>query len=452
MTMTHAPAAPNVTTNESAFDALWHAIETRAATFGVIGLGYVGLPLSTAFAQAGFPVIGFDVARRTVDTLNAGASHISDVPSATIAGLVEAGRFSATTDMARLAEADIISICVPTPLSKTRDPDISYVAAATDQVAKYLRRGQLVILESTTYPGTTREIILPRLEATGLKAGHDFFLAFSPERIDPGNPRYGITNTPKVVGGLERESTELATMFYAAAIEQVIPVSTPEAAEMVKLHENTFRAVNIALANETALMCDKLGIDVWEVIEGAASKPFGFMPFYPGPGIGGHCIPLDPHYLSWKMKTLNYKARFIELASEINASMPQHVVDKVAAGLNEFEKSVKGSNILVVGVAYKPDIGDVRESPALDIIALLQAAGANVSYHDPHVASIRLPHGRLESQLLTDTLVAEADCVVMVTNHAIIDNESIAVKARMMIDTRNAVPRHPWAQSREPSI
>jgi UDP-N-acetyl-D-glucosamine dehydrogenase len=421
----------------SVYSRLHEAIRTRTATFGVIGLGYVGLPLGTAFANVGFNVIGFDVNAHTVDRLNTGSSHIADVPTATIRELIEVERFAATTDMNRLAEADVISICVPTPLSKTRDPDISFVAAATEQLAHTLRRGQVIILESTTYPGTTREVILPQLEATGLKAGEDFFLAFSPERIDPGNPRYGITNTPKVVGGLESQSTELATLFYQQAIETVIPVSSPESAEMVKLHENTFRAVNIALANETALMCDKLGLDVWEVIEGAASKPFGFMPFYPGPGIGGHCIPLDPHYLSWKMKTLNYRARFIELASEINSGMPHHVVSKVAFGLNEFERSVKGSNILVVGVAYKPDIDDVRESPALDVIALLQEAGANVTFHDPHVASIRLPEGTLESQPLSESGVSNADCVVIVTHHTAVDTNLIERSARLIVDSRN---------------
>jgi UDP-N-acetyl-D-glucosamine dehydrogenase len=416
-------------------------IETRTATFGVIGLGYVGLPLATAFAEVGFPVLGFDVHQPTVDRLNRGESHIKDVPSSTIDELARAERLAATTDMTRLAEADIISICVPTPLSKTRDPDISYVQAATDAVAANLRRGQLIILESTTYPGTTREIILPQLEATGLKAGEDFFLAFSPERIDPGNPTYGITNTPKVVGGLEPVSTDLGTRFYATAIEHVHPVSTPEAAEMVKLHENTFRAVNIALANETALMCDKLGIDVWEVIDAAKTKPFGFMPFYPGPGIGGHCIPLDPHYLSWKMKTLNYKARFIELASEINAAMPEFWVEKVWRELNEQGKSVKGSHILVIGVAYKPDIDDVRESPALDIIALLQQAGANVSYHDPYVPEIRLPAGTMQSDELTPERLSAADCVVIATDHKIVDATYITESADVIIDTRRAVPR-----------
>ncbi|MGB3305725.1 MAG: nucleotide sugar dehydrogenase [Thermomicrobiales bacterium] len=430
-TATTTPASPD-------FARLRDAIRTREATFGVIGLGYVGLPLATSFASVGFPVLGFDLNAATVDTLNAGISHIKDVPTAAIADLVQAERFAATTDMDRLADADIISICVPTPLSKTRDPDMSYVAAATAQIARTLRPGQLIVLESTTFPGTTREVILPQLEATGLWAGEDFFLAFSPERIDPGNPTYGIVNTPKVVGGLDPQSTELACYFYEKAIETVIPVSSPEVAEMVKLHENTFRAVNIALANETALMCDKLGLNVWEVIDAAASKPFGFMPFYPGPGIGGHCIPLDPHYLAWKMKTLNYKARFIELASEINASMPQHVVNKVAAALNEHEKSVKGSNILVIGVAYKPDIDDVRESPALDIIALLQEAGANVSYHDPYVPELRVPAGMLQSQDLTPERLKVADVVVVATNHEAVDRSTIKESARAVVDTRRS--------------
>lgn len=411
-------------------------IATRTATFGVIGLGYVGLPLATAFAEVGFPVLGFDVSHSTVDGLNAGTSHIKDVPADTVSGLVQQERFAATTDMTRLAEADVISICVPTPLSKTRDPEMAYVQAATEAVAAALRPGQLVILESTTYPGTTREVILPQLEATGLVAGEDFFLAFSPERIDPGNPTYGITNTPKVVGGLEPVSTELGTLFYRAAIDHVHPVSTPEAAEMVKLHENTFRAVNIALANETALMCDKLGIDVWEVIDAAKTKPFGFMPFYPGPGIGGHCIPLDPHYLSWKMKTLNYTARFIDLASEINSAMPEFWVDKVWRALNAAGKAVKGSDILVLGVAYKPDIDDTRESPALDIIALLQEAGANVAYHDPYVPQIEVPAGRLHSVALTPERVAAADCVVIATDHSVVDHGQVRDHAHRIVDTR----------------
>ena len=430
---------PRAATAASVADALHEAILSRTARFGVVGLGYVGLPLGTAFAQSGFGVIGFDVNSAAVDTLNRGASHIRDVDDATIRPLVESGTLSATTDMDRLADVDVVSICVPTPLGKTRDPDISFVAAATEQVARTLRRGQFIILESTTYPGTTREVILPRLEATGLTAGEDFFLAFSPERIDPGNTTYGIRNTPKVVGGLDETSTALATLFYRQAIETVVPVSSPEAAEMVKLLENTFRSVNIALANETALICDRLGLNVWEVTDAAASKPFGFMPFYPGPGIGGHCIPLDPHYLSWKMKTLNYRTRFIELASEINSSMPQHVVTKVASGLNGMEKSVKGSDILVIGVAYKADIDDVRESPALDIIGLLQEMGAHVAYHDPHVDTITLPEGRLHSEALTAGRIAAADCVVIVTNHTSLDLNSIAKHSRLIVDTRNAL-------------
>ena len=325
-------------------------ILSRRARFAVIGLGYVGLPLTVAFAESGYEVLGFDVNKERVGQVNSGESHIPDVASSQIDRLVQDGFLSATADPKRLADADIISICVPTPLSKTRDPDISYVVSASEQVVKHLRRGQLIILESTTYPGTTRDVIVPLLEKTGMKAGQDFFVAFSPERVDPGNAKYGIKNTPKVVGGLDPNSTDLAALFYGQAIETVVPVASPESAEMVKLLENTFRAVNIALANETALMCDRLGLDVWEVINAASSKPFGFMPFYPGPGIGGHCIPLDPFYLSWKMKTLNYRARFIELAGEINAEMPHHVVNKVADALNDCSKSVKSSVILVIGV------------------------------------------------------------------------------------------------------
>lgn len=419
------------------YEALLNAIDARCATFGVIGLGYVGLPLAAAFAEAGFPVLGFDVNTTTVENLNSGISHIKDISSDTVKRLVEEGRFTATADMSRLAEADVISICVPTPLSKTRDPDISYVQSATEYVVAALRPGQLVILESTTYPGTTREVILPQLEATGLVAGVDFFLAFSPERIDPGNSTYGITNTPKVVGGLEPRSTELGTRFYASAIQDIHAVSTPEAAEMVKLHENTFRAVNIALANETAMMCDKLGIDVWEVIEAAKTKPFGFMPFYPGPGIGGHCIPLDPHYLSWKMKTLNYRARFIELASEINSGMPEYWVRKIADALNEQGKSVKGSKILVVGVAYKPDIDDTRESPALDIIALLQAAGAEVSYHDPYVAELQLGKRTIARfDDISSSALISFDAVMIVTKHSSVSHDAFCNCGIVVIDAR----------------
>jgi len=414
-------------------------IETRRARVGVVGLGYVGLPLSVAFAEAGFRVVGLDVNRERVRALNEGLSHIPDIPAERVGQLVRERRFRAADDMAQLAEVDAISICVPTPLSKTRDPDISYVVAAAEQVARSLRPGQLIVLESTTYPGTTREVILPILEATGLRPGEDFFLAFSPERVDPGNTRYGIRNTPKVVGGLDERSTELAALLYGQAIETVVPVSSPEAAEMVKLLENTFRSVNIALANETALMCDRLGLNVWEVIEAAATKPFGFMPFYPGPGIGGHCIPLDPYYLSWKMRTLNYRARFIELAGEINAEMPHYVVSKVIDGLNEFERSVKGANILVLGVAYKADIDDCRESPALDIMGLLKQRGATVAYSDPHVPRIELGGETMRSEALTPSRLSAADCVVIATNHRAFDYEMIARHSRLIIDTRNAL-------------
>lgn len=417
-------------------DDLQQRIEDKSVLFGIIGLGYVGLPLAVGFAQNGVKAVGFDVSERVVNGLNDGTSHIKDVDSAELAPLVDDGLFSATTDMSRLSECDVISICVPTPLSKTRDPDISYVQTATESVVAALRPGQVIILESTTYPGTTREVILPQLESTGLKAGEDFFLAFSPERIDPGNPTYGIFNTPKVVGGLEPNSTRLAASFYRIAIQEVHEVSTPEAAEMVKLHENTFRAVNIALANETALMCDRLGIDVWEVIRAAATKPFGFMPFYPGPGIGGHCIPLDPHYLSWKMRTLNYRARFIELASEINSSMPEYWVDRVADALNEHGKPVRGSNVLVVGVAYKPDIDDTRESPALDIISLLAERGAKVQYHDPFVAETVVGTDAYASVELTDELLTSTDAVLVVTNHAGVDYDRIAEKATLYLNTR----------------
>jgi UDP-N-acetyl-D-glucosamine dehydrogenase len=438
--MSPMPESKVLMTTEYA-EVLRGKIVAGHAQIGIVGLGYVGLPLSVAFAKAGLRVLGFDTSRERVAALNAGGSYVGDVSTETITHLVDQRLFSATTDMTRLSEVDAISICVPTPLSKTRDPDISYVVAATEQVARSLRSGQLIVLESTTYPGTTREVILPRLEATGLHAGDDFFLAFSPERVDPGNSRFTIENTPKVVGGLDRTSTDLAALLYRKAIENVVPVTSPEAAEMAKLLENTFRAVNIALANETALMCDRLGLNAWEVIDAAATKPFGFMPFYPGPGIGGHCIPLDPFYLSWKLKTLNYRARFIELAGEINSEMPHHVVRKVTDALNECEKSVKGADVLVLGVAYKPDIDDSRESPALDIIGLLQQRGATVSYSDPHIPSIVLRDQVLSSQPLTPDRLAAADCVVIATNHRAFDYGCIAQHARVVVDTRNALGR-----------
>jgi UDP-N-acetyl-D-glucosamine dehydrogenase len=406
---------------------------------GIIGIGYVGLPLAMAFAEAGFSVLGFDVNSERVADLNRGKSHIPDVEDASLQLAIDGERFSATDDFDRLDEVDTISICVPTPLSKLRDPDISFVVAAAERVGDQLRSGQLVILESTTYPGTTRDILLTRLTERGLQLGDDYFVAFSPERVDPGNITFGITNTPKVVGGIDQISTDLARLLYAQIIERVVPVSSPEVAEMVKLLENTFRSVNIGLANEMAIMADRLGIDVWEVIEAASTKPFGFMPFYPGPGIGGHCIPLDPYYLSWKMKTVNYRARFIELAGEINGEMPHYVVNKVTFSLNQFSRSVRGSDILVLGVAYKPNIDDSRESPALDIIALLTRLGANVSYSDPYIESIVVESRQYRSVNLSAERLQEADCVLIATNHAVFDYEQVGKNARLIVDTRNAL-------------
>src|SRR5918998_380238 len=370
-------------------DVLLGRIRDRSAKVGVVGLGYVGLPLAVEFAKAGFRVIGYDVSERVVAALRSGRSHIQDVPSAELAALVRSGTFEATTDDRRLADVDAISIAVPTPLSKTRDPDMSYVLAARDAVARNAHAGLLVVLESTTYPGTTRELMQPTMEQLGFTIGRDVFLAFSPERVDPGNPVYNTKNTPKVVGGITPACTELAAELYSACIDTVVRVSSTETAELVKLLENTFRAVNIGMVNEMAIVCDKLGVDVWEVIEAAGTKPFGFMKFTPGPGIGGHCIPLDPHYLAWKMRALNYKTRFIDLASEVNSRMPDFVVEKVARALNDDRKAVNGSSVLVVGVAYKRNIDDMRESPALDVIRLLEEQGAAVSYHDPFIGSYR---------------------------------------------------------------
>ena len=387
-------------------------------TFGIIGMGYVGLPLAVEAAEAGIRVIGFDVNPKVTEGINAGRSHILDVKSEEVAALIGRSRLEATTDMRRLAECDVVSICVPTPLSKTRDPDVSYILAASKSVADALRRNQLILLESTTYPGTTREVMLPALEATGLQVGKDFNLCFSPERVDPGNTTWTTKNTPKVVGGITKACTEAGAKFYARFLDTIVPVSSAEAAEMTKILENTFRAVNIGLANETALIADRLGVDVWEVIDAAATKPFGFMKFTPGPGLGGHCIPIDPHYLSWKMRTLNYKTRFIELASEINSEMPHFVVGKVREALNRNMKSVNGSNVLVVGVAYKKNISDVRESPALDVLRLLEADGAVTSYHDPYVAELHEEGHELESIELTDEALSEADAVVILTDHS----------------------------------
>jgi UDP-N-acetyl-D-glucosamine dehydrogenase len=440
--MTPASASPPpLATSANAADVLVAKAKDRSALIGIVGLGYVGLPLAMEFARAGFRVLGFDVSKTVVDGLNQGRSHVQDVPGAQVADFVNASTFAATPDLARLREPDVVSICVPTPLSKTKDPDVSYVLAATNSVKQALRRGQLIVLESTTYPGTTRELMLPALESTGLKVGEDFFLAFSPERVDPGNPQWNTHNTPKVVGGITEECRRVAIAVYEPAIEKLVPVSSPEAAELVKILENTYRSVNIGLVNEMAIVCDKLGVNVWEVIEAAATKPFGFMKFMPGPGVGGHCIPLDPHYLAWKMRTLNYRTRFIELAGEINAAMPEYWVARVVDRLNEQGRAARASKVLVIGVAYKKDIGDIRESPALDVIRLLQRRGAQVSYHDPHVRNLKEDDIDLTSVPLTSETLAAADCVVIVTDHSDVDYALVERCGRVIVDTRNALEK-----------
>jgi len=442
--------------------SLLSKIQTHTAVVTVIGLGYVGLPLAVAFAKAGFPVIGIDVDARKVEAINRGESYIKDVSSAVLKQLQRAGiegyegrpvqqeprpgTLSATTDYAVLADADVAIICVPTPLSKTRDPDVRYIIAAGEEVAKYLHPGMLVVLESTTYPGTTEELLLPMLTQAPAfngegRVGQDFFLAYSPERIDPGNKKYTVENTPKVVGGVTPDCLEVASALYGAVVSKVVPVSSPAAAEMTKLLENTFRAVNIALVNEVAIMCDKLGLDVWEVIDAAATKPYGFMKFTPGPGVGGHCIPLDPHYLSWKLKTLNYNARFIQLAGEINSEMPKYWVEKVVDALNEQGKPVKGSRILVLGVAYKKDIDDVRESPALDIIELLRQKGADVRYHDPYVPELSLNNRMLYSEVDLEHALMDSDCVVIVTDHSYYRWDVIERLSRCIVNTRRNIKR-----------
>lgn len=410
---------------------------TGEVTVGVVGLGYVGLPLSVEIARSGLDAIGFDVEQGVVDGINRGHSHIDDLSNQDVAAVRDSGRLEATTDMSRLAECDAISICVPTPLSKTRDPDVSHVIAATEAVAASLREGQLVILESTTYPGTTREVLLPALSKTGLEVGTDFFLCFSPERVDPGNDTWKTKNTPKVIGGITPACNQIGTALYERFIDTMVPVSSAATAEMVKILENTFRAVNIAMVNEVAMIADRLGVDVWEVIDAAATKPFGFMKFTPGPGLGGHCIPVDPHYLAWKMRTLDYRTRFIELASEINAEMPEFVVGKVRSALNAERKAVNGSSILVLGVAYKKDVNDVRESPALDIMRLLAADGADVEYHDPHVPRIAEDGAAWESVELTDERLSGADAVVIATDHSAVDYGRVLDLAAVVVDARH---------------
>jgi len=425
--------------NTNYAEQLRRRIADRSALIAVIGMGYVGLPLAVEFGRVGFKIAGIDILDKKVKTLNEGRSDVDDIKDYEVKELVDLKRLHTTKDFSPLKKADVAIICVPTPLNKTKDPDVSFILAAVTEVAKYLHKGMLIVLESTTYPGTTDELLREKLEATGLKLGVDFFLAFSPERVDPGNPKFQTRNTPKIVGGTTPACLKVAKYFYEQVIIQVIPVSSTQTAEMVKLLENTFRSVNIGLVNEVALMCDRLGIDVWEVIDAAASKPFGFMPFYPGPGLGGHCIPIDPHYLSWKLKSLNYYARFIELAGDINSHMPEYVVDKITQALNTHEKAIKGAEIIVLGVAYKRDISDLRESPALDVIRLLQEKGANVRYCDPYVSVIRMDNGPdLKATPLTEQLIKNADCVAIITDHSSFNYQWVVDKAKMVVDTRNA--------------
>jgi UDP-N-acetyl-D-glucosamine dehydrogenase len=413
-------------------------IEKKKTRVAVIGLGYVGLPLAVEFARYGFQVTGFDVLQHKVDAVNRGANYIPDIPNELLADLVQRKLLSATTDFSLLSQQDAVSICVPTPLNKTGDPDLSYIVNALNEIKRYLHSGQVIILESTTYPGTTEEVMLPELEENGMKAGVDFFLAFSPERVDPGNAKYQTHNTPKIIGGVTPNCSQVAAALYSQVIEKVIPVSSPRAAEMVKLLENTFRSINIGLVNELAIICDLLKVNVWEVIEAAASKPFGFMPFYPGPGLGGHCIPIDPSYLSWKLRSLNYRTRFIELARDINLGMPGYVVQKVADALNIVKKPVKDANILILGVSYKRDIDDVRESPAFDIIRHLREKGGKVTYHDPYIPKFIFEGEPMQSTDLSVSMLEGQDCVVIVTDHSNVDYAWVLNHCSLVVDSRNA--------------
>ena len=418
------------------FEQLTNKIKTKTARVGVVGLGYVGLPLAVEYANEGYSVTGIDLQTSKVDQINNGVSYIQDVPTSVVAPAVAAKKLRATTDFSVVAELDTINICVPTPLRKTKDPDMSYIVSACEEIAKYVHPGMLVILESTTYPGTTDELVRPLLEKGGIVVGEDLFLCFSPERVDPGNPKFNTKNIPKVVGGTTPACTEVGHLFYSQALQNVIPVTSTQVAEMVKLLENTFRMINIGLVNEIAIMCSRMGINVWEVIEAAATKPFGFMPFYPGPGLGGHCIPIDPFYLSWKSKQAGVEARFIELAGHINGQMPHFVIDKIQNALNDQTKPLRGSHVHILGVAYKRDIDDVRESPALDIIHLLTQRGANVTYSDPFVPSLSIDGLQLESQ---DGVAGSADCVVIITDHAAFDYKALVRDAALIVDTRNAL-------------
>ncbi|HYP14978.1 MAG TPA: nucleotide sugar dehydrogenase [Bryobacteraceae bacterium] len=423
-------------TRSTHFEQLADKIRNKTAKVGIVGLGYVGLPLAVEYAEVGYTVIGIDVQASKTDALNGGESYIQDVPTEAVAKLVAEKRLKGTTDFSALADCDTVNICVPTPLRKTKDPDMSYVVAACERIAEFFHPGMLVILESTTYPGTTDELLRPMLEKNGFRVGEDFFLCFSPERVDPGNPKYQTKNIPKVVGGTTAACTDMGALFYSQALENVVPVSSTQVAEMVKLLENTFRMINIGLVNEMALMCARMNINVWEVIEAAATKPFGFMPFYPGPGLGGHCIPIDPFYLSWKSKQAGIEARFIELAGHINGHMPEFVVEKIQNALNDCALPLKNSRVHIVGAAYKRDIDDVRESPALDIIHLLQGRGAVVSYVDPFVPSIRVGDTELKSGEVKD-----ADCVVIVTDHSSFDYGKLVAESKLIVDTRNALKK-----------
>jgi UDP-N-acetyl-D-glucosamine dehydrogenase len=414
--------------------------QNKTAKVAVLGMGYVGLPFATVFAEAGFTVIGVDPVKEKMDMINKGESYIMDVPTEKVAELLKAGRLSGTTDYSVLANVDAVAICVPTPLRQTGDPDLSFIISAAEGLAPYVHPGMVVVLESSTYPGTTRELVLPTLtDKSKLKVGEEIFVAFSPERVDPGRTDWTTKNTPKVIGGMTEKCTEVSAAWYCQALDTVVPVTSTEVAEMAKLLENTFRMINIGFVNELAIMCDRLGVDVWEVIDAAATKPFGFMKFQPGPGLGGHCIPIDPLYLSWKLRSLNYTARFIDLASEINTSMPRYAVTKVQDALNGHEKSLKGSKVLVLGAAYKPDIDDLRESPAIDVIRLLQQKGAKVNYHDPYVPVIKHDDWVIESIKDLDAEIKAADCVVIVTNHKVYDYPSIVNNAKLIVDTRNAL-------------
>lgn len=415
-------------------------LQNKTARVGIMGMGYVGLPLAVAFAKAGFHVTGFDTDQRKVDSINQSVSYIQDVPTEEVEKLVKAGMLAGTTDFSQLKTMDAISICVPTPLGKTGDPDLSFIKASADALEAAMHPGMVVVLESTTYPGTTRELLLPKLaDKSGLTVGEDFFLAFSPERVDPGRKDWTTFNTPKVIGGLTENCRDVAAAYYSHALQNVVPVAPVEVAEMAKLLENTFRMINIGLVNEMAIMCHHLGVDVWDVIDAAATKPFGFMKFTPGPGLGGHCIPIDPLYLTWKLRSLNYSSRFIEVAWDLKTEMPRHVVQRVQDMLNERQKALNGSKVLILGVAYKPDIDDLRESPALDVIGLFEQKGAQVSYYDPYIPSIDIHGVEMKSVKSMDKAVMAADCVVIITNHSVFDYNKLLRDAKCIFDTRNAL-------------